>query len=626
MDKDLQHNKDNNNRKDPLEEFFQKELEAFRANPSDDMWERIAPVIPPKPSNGFLRFMNTNKHWLSLAATLLLFCVLASAGYYIYQNQFLALNNEIKKQQESIDSLQGKVDDLNKQLGVSSEKSAVSSGKLAVGSGQLAVGSGQSEVGSGQLAVGSGKSTVGSGQSEVSSGQLAVGSGQSAVSSGKSAVGSGKSAVGSGQLAVGSGQLAVGSGQLAVGSGQSEVGSGQLAVGSGQLAVGSGKWEVGSRQSSIGNRHPVTGNEQLVTSNRQLVTGIEQQVTGNRHQATGNGQQTTGIEHQATGNGHQATGNGQPATDPISVIANTGVPEEKKKLDKPIAKKQMVSVVSQKKIKTPSFSSADNKFGLSISVLPLYNYRSIKEKKNPPPPPMNHPNKKKLNEQETGRITFNTGIGLKYRLNQNFYIQSGLEYGKNRHRIVHHTHLTYTEQNGQQDEQGNVSAKYDYTLNTSYGDWDLDMHLTKPKTQPGSPHHIKEGDKLDIKVEGELKITRLRVPLVLGFQSNTQAIRFGLAAGINANFLIDKQSQITHIKVPKGIRHDLTNVQLKEKDIPAITYDYQISLPLSYTINPSLSWNIEPVFRRNIKAIHQNDRLKTHHFAAGISTGLCLSF
>jgi hypothetical protein len=93
---------------DNLEQFFQKSLEDFSAEPSNDMWARIEPIIPPKPPI-FGTWLGTAKWFVGLF-------IVGSLSFGIYQ--FLESQKEIKmlsgiieKQQETIEDLSARIND-----------------------------------------------------------------------------------------------------------------------------------------------------------------------------------------------------------------------------------------------------------------------------------------------------------------------------------------------------------------------------------------------------------------------------------------------------------------------------------------------------------------------------------
>ncbi|MFK7946238.1 MAG: hypothetical protein AB8G11_01520 [Saprospiraceae bacterium] len=56
---------------DDFEDFFKKHLEGFNGEPADDMWERIEPVIPPKPGVTWSAYVLPSALILSLGLLLL---------------------------------------------------------------------------------------------------------------------------------------------------------------------------------------------------------------------------------------------------------------------------------------------------------------------------------------------------------------------------------------------------------------------------------------------------------------------------------------------------------------------------------------------------------------------------
>lgn len=91
---------------DNLEKFFRKSLEDFSAEPSNDMWDRIAPVIPPKPPV-WVAWASASK-WLG---GLLVLSTLAIGIYYFMdsQRQVEVLREMVTSQAEVIEQLEAKM-------------------------------------------------------------------------------------------------------------------------------------------------------------------------------------------------------------------------------------------------------------------------------------------------------------------------------------------------------------------------------------------------------------------------------------------------------------------------------------------------------------------------------------
>lgn len=92
MEKDL-HN-------DNFEDFFKKHLESFDDEPSDEMWERIEPVIPPKP--GIIWSAYAWQSALILSVALLVF---VGVKMLDYKQTSETLTEELEKSNREIQSL-----------------------------------------------------------------------------------------------------------------------------------------------------------------------------------------------------------------------------------------------------------------------------------------------------------------------------------------------------------------------------------------------------------------------------------------------------------------------------------------------------------------------------------------
>ncbi|AEE51811.1 hypothetical protein [Haliscomenobacter hydrossis] len=97
-----------------LEGLLQKKLEGYAADPPPHLWSKIERETAPQKLRFLARRLNTNLHWLNLAATFLLLIV---ALFFWYQPKFgsteldfpkiqVPLEQHIKGIPDSIDSLQ----------------------------------------------------------------------------------------------------------------------------------------------------------------------------------------------------------------------------------------------------------------------------------------------------------------------------------------------------------------------------------------------------------------------------------------------------------------------------------------------------------------------------------------
>lgn len=90
---------------DNFEDFIKKNLEGFDDEPSDAMWDRIAPVIPPKPSTNWSAYVLPTVLVLSLALV-----TFFGVKMYEYKSTSEILTEELKHTNHKIDALTDKVE------------------------------------------------------------------------------------------------------------------------------------------------------------------------------------------------------------------------------------------------------------------------------------------------------------------------------------------------------------------------------------------------------------------------------------------------------------------------------------------------------------------------------------
>ncbi len=102
---------DQDQNKDNLESFFQRELKHYQEDPGPGMWDKIAPVIPQKPGLGLAATLAKWKFSLLMALSIVLLI------FAIYEHQRAnQLDHHNQQQEGKIVALQGQMFDLEQQL------------------------------------------------------------------------------------------------------------------------------------------------------------------------------------------------------------------------------------------------------------------------------------------------------------------------------------------------------------------------------------------------------------------------------------------------------------------------------------------------------------------------------
>ncbi len=234
--------------------------------------------------------------------------------------------------------------------------------------------------------------------------------------------------------------------------------------------------------------------------------------------------------------------------------------------------------------------------------------------------------KDRLNKNEDIDLAWQTGARVGYHVNDRWTLYTGVGYARKEQKAKHNdVTLIYEEETPNSTEPVSVATKY--TLESSYGDTDLNINFThRPR---GDGKDCRKDDEFEVDIFTEQQTTFISVPLLAEFRPfrlSKSPFQFSFIGGLQSNFLVDKSLTINNIRLDKKCREHqgfddrLTydNVNIDENEVFANlsnqTFDLQFGLGLRFIASHRLGLWLEPSYQRSLSPIYTHPPSKDDEF------------
>lgn len=219
-------------------------------------------------------------------------------------------------------------------------------------------------------------------------------------------------------------------------------------------------------------------------------------------------------------------------------------------------------------------------------------------------------------------VAYGVGLGVRYAVNKNWALQSGLNYRKSEYTSTHRPFLEFKDR---EPQGGQGDYEFTYMLKTAGGVAEIEL-----KTSQADPNEmIEEDEPVDVEVTTTTGLEYISVPLTVRYQTGYKRWNFSVGGGFAVNYLTDRSLAITGL--------NFLNDKFKEaprerrvfdapEDCKPLSADYVLSAGVEYRLNEHLSVGLEPTFSGALVKKQLAPFSKAAEYTAGISAGLSYNF
>jgi len=220
--------------------------------------------------------------------------------------------------------------------------------------------------------------------------------------------------------------------------------------------------------------------------------------------------------------------------------------------------------------------------------------------------------------------TYNANLLVNYHFNNNWMIQSGVQYKFLRINVQDNFQFkTYSLDTDFVDEEGRPLTPYYFDLNTSYGDFQFLSYVLTDRLEDGDD--FEEGDEIKFSVLLQQNLSFLGVPVYLNYTIGNKKTRLTLKAGLAYHHLVEKKMDnldvILHtdgsILVNDEIHRRLqVSLPFTEKEFGQVKSGYLesiIGLGLTHEIRERLYLVFQPMITRGLTPMMDTENVQTYH-------------
>jgi len=269
------------------------------------------------------------------------------------------------------------------------------------------------------------------------------------------------------------------------------------------------------------------------------------------------------------------------------------------------------------------------KWFIQTELSPNFGHRKIKQQPQPlPPNPPNPPNVPPVGSGEKVAINMHTGLNVGIEINKRWRFSLGLGYQYKKNSLEHPFQVVYNEDASTTETDNSITSNYKYTLDTSYGDAELDFNLSQHHQNDGNDY--TNGEKIKLHMKGEHIRKLIRVPALVAFNVlPNKKWNIWCETGISGNFMLSNFVTVKSIRPEQGGRGRLAHTPPPQNTKnPHIQHSRKmgvsglVQVSAQYMLNSHLALECSPRFEQSFTPILKNNNTTTYPYAGGLSLGL----
>jgi hypothetical protein len=227
-----------------------------------------------------------------------------------------------------------------------------------------------------------------------------------------------------------------------------------------------------------------------------------------------------------------------------------------------------------------------------------------------------------LRAQETASLEFGAGLNIWYALSPRLSLGSGIEYTPNvmTNSAIHQ--IRYTRAGESVNARGNFENKYAVEVSNSFGDATTDLVVER-----SSDAQLAEQRFINIRLETELAMRVLRIPLSLQYHVPLGFGRVSCYGGISGQVLLENEMQIHAVETLNAL-----DVQARAPRSVSLsggrsfTLGYHAGILLDIPVAHRLSVQAGPSLNGYFEPVHRDEEIKVFPVVADFDLGIRYKF
>ncbi|MCF8247854.1 MAG: porin family protein [Saprospiraceae bacterium] len=225
---------------------------------------------------------------------------------------------------------------------------------------------------------------------------------------------------------------------------------------------------------------------------------------------------------------------------------------------------------------------------------------------------------------EKSEQSWMAGVALEARISPNLRVGTGLNYRTIDYNTTHLFNFDFKDRRHDGGPMNDHEHEFQYDLNTAAGNIEMDVRAVSTEAASDIPDNAK----VLAEINTSQHFTYLSLPVYANYTMGSGRLRALVKGGILFNFLKDSEFTIGSIR-------SLTNrFEFKKQEpqsgtpanLQSVTVDYLAGVGLEYNLSKALSLRLEPTVIGSITSRHNNPRIESSEFSAGINAGLMYNF
>ncbi len=234
---------------------------------------------------------------------------------------------------------------------------------------------------------------------------------------------------------------------------------------------------------------------------------------------------------------------------------------------------------------------------------------------------------------ENFRLTYNSNLLFNYHSNNNWMIQSGIQYKYLRINVRDNFQFKdYTLDTEFVDDEGRPLTPYYFDMNSSFGDFQFLSYVLTDRLEDGDD--FEEGDEIKFSVGFRENLTFLGIPFYVNYSFGNKKTRFTLKAGLAYHHLIGKKmnneevilhtdgSILINDEIHRRLQVSLPFIEKEFDQIKSGYLESVLGIGLTHQIQDKFFLVFQPMITRGLTPMMDTEDVQTYHNTWALYVGL----
>jgi hypothetical protein len=216
------------------------------------------------------------------------------------------------------------------------------------------------------------------------------------------------------------------------------------------------------------------------------------------------------------------------------------------------------------------------------------------------------------------------GVALEAKVAPNLRVGTGLNYRTVDYKTSHLINFDFKDRRHGGGHSNDNEHDFEYDLSTAVGNIEMEVRAVSDETASNIP----DNTKVLAKISTSEHLSYVSVPVYVNYSFGNGRLRALAKAGVLLNFIKDNEFNIDQVKSLT------TRFEFKEKErnsgspanIQTVTVDYLAGVGLEYKLSNAFSLRLEPSIIGSLTSRHNNPRIQSSEFSAGMNAGVMYNF